>query len=76
MTRFTRRSSTICKPSTNVLLVLGTCATIVIMSIVTWIIVGVVALLIFKFIFKPLFKVFAFAALAIAVWWFWSNGGF
>jgi hypothetical protein len=46
------------------------------MSILTWIIVGVVAFLIFKFIFKPLFKVLAFAVLVVAIWWFLNNGGF
>ncbi|MDZ4225865.1 MAG: hypothetical protein U1C66_00040 [Patescibacteria group bacterium] len=46
------------------------------MSILTWVVVGVVAFLIFKFVFKPLFKVLGFVVLGIAVWWFWNNGGF
>ena len=58
------------------MLVLGKCASIALMSILTWIIVGVVAFLIFKFVFKPLFKVLAFAVLIVAIWWFLNNGGF
>ena len=36
----------------------------------TWIAVAVGAFLILKFIFKPLFKILALVALAVAIWWF------
>ncbi len=37
-------------------------------------VIAVIGFLIFKFIFKPLFKLFAFAALALLAWWFLSGG--
>ena len=40
------------------------------MEILKWVAIIVAVFLVFKFLVKPLFKVIALVALAIAVWWF------
>ena len=38
-----------------------------------WVGAAVVAFLILKFVFKPLFKVLALVALAAVVWWYFGD---